>query len=300
MALKSEPKFQYSVPGINNLGNSAKQYIDFYSTTHEYGVAFLAFLTRLNLGWGVGIKEYGGYGTNNPAYTRQNGVSRKIDLGFQVPSDSPSNARYNLQKLGFLAKLIYPRYEQSVEKVVFEGVEHEYAGNTYASDSEFEITFGNLVSGDYTNNSSADASADDNGVLCVIKDLSFQIDLESGFVVNENKDPDSFYPKLINVSLELVIINQGETFGWYKQGGKSVEAESFKGFPFGVATDKARDRILYTRSMTFETPAAFAGLAPAPETEKVDPNTDTVNGEPWDVFAAKTIATLEGAPITDD
>tara|TARA_Y100001937_G_scaffold84991_1_gene114978 strand:+ start:64 stop:918 length:855 start_codon:yes stop_codon:yes gene_type:complete len=257
---REEPEFKNNMPHINTLARRKGQYIEFYSITHGYAVAFPAFITKLAHRFKTPTKEISqAQAVTSPVSVRTGGVKRSIDVSFQIVADSANSAKDNLVRLGALIRMLYPETEPVTAGIT--GTTQIDGG--IKSPALWEVGFTNLISSGQKTTSSD--STVGRGITVIIEDFNSDFDLDSGFV--ESRTDNGLFPKAINVSMQMLLLPNGR-HGWIKEGDRSKESPGFENFPFGVESQKTKDRIIYAPALELDIAGteqnSQAGSDPAP------------------------------------
>ena len=207
-------------------------------------MAFKAFLTDLNDKFESAWNETSVYGRMDPIWTYQN-TKRTISVGFAIPAYDPAEATKTQEKLGRLARFLYPTYK--VQKGIA----------TLSASPLFRVKFANLIQN----------SATGAGLLGVIQSFEFKPNLEMGFFPKEQKpvtyhsnafwdaiqegldwaggEGNILYAKEYEISFDLHVLHE-HALGYSDQTGR------FRGvgenFPF--RSDKVTTKGIPTEEMT--------------------------------------------------
>lgn len=159
----------------------------------EFTMTFPAYVTEFSDNYTSVWKSEQIYGKMDPIATFQN-TSRKVTLGFDLPSANYGEALNNFKNVNTLAQGLYPVYNDD-EKL---GIA------TVGSPPFFRIRYANFLNNPQTT----------DGLLCYLDGgFNFTPDLTAGYFIDyENKTLNNgnpfFYPKLIKVSLSFTVIHE--------------------------------------------------------------------------------------------
>lgn len=140
---------------------------------------------------------------------------RKIQLDFEVVSNSLNSAKQNLKRISLLANMMYPVFLQDT--------------NAIGSAPLLRVKYGNLI--DTT--SKRDSSG--AGLLCACEGFKYAPDYEG---TNYYDASGNIYPKKIPVSLSLTVIHEND-LGWKRQqaGSGQVSIANPK-YPYKMALSR--------------------------------------------------------------
>lgn len=131
------------------------------------------------------------YGRMDPILTYKNTV-RTITLSFDIPCESITIAKLNLEQINYLIRGMYPVYDEGAR-----------GSAILSSPPMFRVRFANLIK-NVANDDDRDTLA--SGILCSIQNFDFKPVVDNGFYIDEEKN--MLYPKLITVSLSLNVIHE--------------------------------------------------------------------------------------------
>ena len=130
-------------------------------------------------------EEYG-YNRMDPTIRLQ-GTSRTVNFTFSVFNSSIEEARHNAQNINLLISMLYPLLDN----------QNRIVGKPF-------IRVHGL---NFLNNSVNDGE----GLLCVIQDIEYNLDLEEGVI---SSDRDEIYPKKIDIAINCeTLIEVGSSLG---------------------------------------------------------------------------------------
>jgi len=104
---------------------------------------------------------------------QQDGTARNISFSFVIGNSSVDEARYNQQSVNLLLQMMYPRYDYGDKTAV--GSYIEISGLSFLKDSSTK-----------------------NSTKCFIKNISYQLGTEQGFITPA---PGELYPILLTISI---------------------------------------------------------------------------------------------------
>ena len=153
---------------ITNYATQKHYYFHFYSVVSGEKVKFPALLTQLDDKFSPTWSSQKVFGRQDPIITFQ-GTERKIDVAFDVPSESASQAKENLVALNRLIKFLYPGYQKSG------------SANTISASPLLRIKFANLI---YDQSKGVPGDDPEHGLVCGIDNFShsFKFDGSAGWV----------------------------------------------------------------------------------------------------------------------
>jgi len=235
-----------------SLANKHGLALDIYSVTANVRVAFKAFLTSFKDSFDAQLETQMFVGHPQPL-RRQKAVDRSVAIGLDIPAHSVDEAKLNLRNIALFTKMLYP-VAQSI-KSDLSGVPDQtqiMAGG----DPQFKIRFMNLLIDGTTatleNNSTNFASAKESGVTGYVDNLSYEFDLDSGFLTDWGKTPtgsrpkrpkrfDNFaYPRLIKLSFVFYpLMERSPVWIYGEEGERTFTNGSFPYAYKGVKTTSA-------------------------------------------------------------
>jgi len=184
-------------------------------------VFFKAFVTELNNSFSCEWQANNVYGRTDPIQTYA-GTTRSISLAFDVPASTVTEAYENLGRVSKLAQMLYPNYTQGVEngaKIISKApLVRVKLMNLITNEREPTVEFEGWgverpkpkskqqIFEDYQTSPDPE-----NGILCAIKSMSYNSDLQSIQVFE--KAPNTVLPQSIKVTLSLDVIHE-ETLGF--------------------------------------------------------------------------------------
>jgi hypothetical protein len=212
---------------------------DAYANFHQMMLSFLhvgsgnsvffkAFVTELNNSFTCEWQSNSVYGRTDPIQT-YGGTVRSISLGFDVPASTVTEAYENLGRVSKLAQMLYPNYTQGnqngakiISKSPLVRVKLMNLITKERDDFSFndmQRVFGAPGSTDLAQQKLFDnyqtSPNPENGLLCAIKSMSYNSDLQSIQVFE--KAPNTVLPQSIKVSISLDVIHE-ETLGFDESG----------------------------------------------------------------------------------
>jgi hypothetical protein len=204
-------------------------------------VSFSAFTTQFKDSYKQTWTPEPVYGRMDPIYFYQN-TTRNIQMSFDVPSESLTDAQANFKKLSKLINFGYPTYEKSKEvsqststqapatstteqasKDAQKQISSEkisFTGNALLISSPplISISFANFVSSPFNNSS----------LIGKIDGVSFETNDKTTY----HSIGKNLYPTVYSVTLNFDVIHS-VPLGWERSGDRTVRRDN-KRFPYGV------------------------------------------------------------------
>ena len=202
-----------------------KQYLfHFYSVVSGDTVAFPALLTQLDDKFSPTWNSQKVFGRQDPVLTFQ-GTERTMDVAFDVPSVSKSQAKTNLIALNKLINFLYPGFSRSG------------FANTISASPLFRIKFANLI---YDQSKGVPGDSPESGLVCGINNFShsFKFDGSAGWV----DEVGSAIPAFFSVSFSATILHTHDLGHIEGEGGYLPASE----FPYFVKETSDLDSRLNT------------------------------------------------------
>jgi len=158
------------------------------------------------------------FGRMDPIMTFR-GTTRRISLGWDVPSASILEAESNLSRCSKLMTMLYPVYESSGAG----------GATTLTAPPIFRVKFMNLIRDTSTSNVGP-GSVDKDGLVGVISGFTYAPDLDSGVI--EGVDPakrfnGNIYPQTIKLNCEFTVLHT------HKLGWDTSNEPASKNYPYG-------------------------------------------------------------------
>ena len=201
----------------SGFANKHKLYIDIHQATIEKSVRFKAILTKFNDQYDTIIESEDQYGATEEIKSYKK-VNRKIDLSWDIVASSKDEAKENMQRVSALLQMLYPL------KTI-----GPY-GNEYVSADGFPIfrlRFLNLVG----ESSLAHAAAKDSGLIGFLDNVSYDINMDSGFFQEKGK----VFPQYVAFNATFWAQHPFSPPSWIvSESDKSGVAFNVKSFPYGV------------------------------------------------------------------
>jgi hypothetical protein len=200
--------------------NNATSTLRFTSAMNGSSVEFLAFLSTFTQTYASDWNTQTVYGRNDPIATFR-GVTRNLNIGWDVPAGSLTEAKFNLDNFSALTQMIYPSYSEGS----FDGQNGLTVGSNALVLSKpplIRMKFANLIN---------DASGEQgDGLLGYITSLSWNPVLEMGMFTESNK----LYPKVVALSISFGVLHEHDLGSFPNKNGKGFASfpDSAK-FPFG-------------------------------------------------------------------
>ena len=197
-------------------------------------VFFKAFVTELSNNFSCEWQANNVYGRTDPIQT-YGGTTRSLSLAFDVPASSVTEAYENLGRVSKLAQMLYPNYSQATEngaKIISKAplvrvklmnlITNEREATQFQTGTEIDAgLFHHKETAIMSNTNSKSpfqlfdeyqtSPNPENGLLCAIKSMSYNSDLQSIQVFE--KAPNTVLPQSIKVTLSLDVIHE-ETLGF--------------------------------------------------------------------------------------
>jgi len=174
---------------ITNYAKKKQYYFHFYSVVSGEQASFPALLTQLDDKFSPNWNPQRVFGRQDPILTFQ-GTERKIDVAFDVPSNSIQQAKENLVTLNRLINFLYPGFSRSG------------TANTISASPLFRIKFANLI---YDQSKGAHGNDPESGLVCGIDSFShsFKFDGSAGWV----DEVGSAIPAFFSVNFSATILH---------------------------------------------------------------------------------------------
>ena len=237
----------YAGYGANEYAKKSGAKLVFKSTASGQSVEFAAFLTDFSQTFSSEWNTDSVYGRNDPIATFQ-GTKRTITLAWDIPSSSLTDAQGNLKNCEELARMMYPRYLNGMEKKKpinknKNGKKNpmlksskRFQTNIISAPPLIKISFANLISSSEAPTTSSKSNKDKkvkedagkktkgkagsqdllagSGLLGYIGSLNWKPVLDMGMFSSGNK----FYPKVISLSIDFTVLHQHflgvDNYGW--------------------------------------------------------------------------------------
>ena len=190
-------------PAVDSLNNQGYQ-LEITSVHTGLTVSFPAFITTFDDNFSSTWSSVDAYGRMDSMPVYQN-TRWTINLAWDVPSFSITEAKNNFRKLALLEKCLYPEYDSG-----------ENGATTIKSAPLFRIKFANLI-----------MNADnERGLLGYINGgFQTQPDVDQGFHMENGK----IYPKVFSLSVPFTVLHE-HSLGW--ENGTKFRGGT-AGFPYG-------------------------------------------------------------------
>lgn len=209
---------------ISNYANGKNYYFIFYSVVSGDTVEFPALLTQLDDKFSPSWNSQKVFGRQDPVLTFQ-GTERTMDVAFDVPSVSKSQAKTNLVALNRLINFLYPGFNRAG------------TANTISASPLFRIKFANLI---YDQSKGVPGDDPESGLVCGINNFShsFKFDGSAGWV----DEVGSAIPALFSISFSATILHTHDLGHIEGEGGYLPASE----FPYFVKETSDLDSRLDT------------------------------------------------------
>lgn len=197
---------------ISNYARGKQYLFHFYSVVSGDEVSFPALLTQLDDKFSPSWNSQKVFGRQDPILTFQ-GTERTMDVAFDVPSVSKSQAKTNLQALNKLINFLYPGFDRAG------------SANTISASPLFRIKFANLI---YDQSKGVPGDDPESGLVCGINNFShsFKFDGSAGWV----DEIGSAIPALFSISFSATILHTHD-LGHIRDRGYLPDTE----FPYYVS-----------------------------------------------------------------
>lgn len=177
-------------------------------------ISFPSFITEYSDDYTVSFGSETIFGRSDPVQQYQ-GTTRKIQISFDVVSESLESAKLNLQKATKLAKMMYPVYSYSLSG-------NSDMGRTIKAPPLMRLRYANLIQ-----NVSGVGPA---GLLGTLGGFSYKPDIiESGTYVENGE----IIPKIFKVTFAFQPLHE-KTVGYDPAGNFIISS-----FPYGVVDEPA-------------------------------------------------------------
>ena len=227
--------FPTTTGNVNSHAKASGQQLEFYALHLDQSVTFDAFLSTFNQSFNSTWNEETVYGRNDPIATFQ-GTTRKINVAWNIPAGTLSDAKANLKRCSALIQMVYPSYTTNIVKessqidpnagFVIEQANLNNQGNalTLSKSPLLRLKYANLIS----NSSLEGGSAKEGGLLGWISSVSWTPALDMGTFVEKR---GKIFPKVIDLSIDFNVIHEHELGN--KSGSKEMINKNASGkFPF--------------------------------------------------------------------
>lgn len=200
-----------SIDYIDNYANKSGGLIAINSQISGLSVSFYAFVTSFSDNMTSNWNEEQVYGRPDPIGTFQN-TSRKISLGFDIPSKDLAEAKDKLKEINKLKQMMYPVYSSNTEN--------------NASTNALSLAKSPLVRLKFANLIQAESK---KGLLGWINSFSATPVMDMGMFNEEGK----LYPKVYNATIDFTPQHEFD-LGFKVSGSSTTPIDSnFTSFPYG-------------------------------------------------------------------
>ena len=179
--------YHYSdVELVESYSNSRQAILKIDSVVYgTLSVKFPAFLTDFSQTFDATWNTEDVFGRMDPIATYQ-GTKRTVSLGFDVPSATLEGAKFNLEKIQNLVKMVYPVYS-------------DISGAKILSKPPLvRVQFANLLKGN------GKGDSENEGPLGWISGLAWNPDLQIGMFAQNGE----FFPKVIKISFQFNVLHE--------------------------------------------------------------------------------------------
>jgi hypothetical protein len=225
---------------ISNYANGKNYYFIFYSVVSGDTVEFPALLTQLDDKFSPSWSPQKVFGRQDPILTFQ-GTERTMDVAFDVPSVSKSQAKTNLVALNRLINFLYPGFDRAG------------TANTISASPLFRIKFANLI---YDQSKGVPGDNPESGLVCGINNFShsFKFDGSAGWV----DEIGLAIPTLFSISFSATILHTHD-LGHIRDRGYLPDTE----FPYFVEQQQLAPENIDASADAAEQPAGSVNAATA-------------------------------------
>lgn len=267
----------FTTAGADNLYTKTSHQINIYSFSTGKTIRFPAMLTDFSDSYKSDWTETAIFGRMDNIATFKS-TTRRINISFDLPSDSEESAVKNMLSIDDLIQGLYPVYEAG--KL---GTRH------LSGPPLFRLSFANLA-----NRADKIISGADNGLLGYLGGFDFKPELDSGVFIINNK----IYPKFIKVSLGFTVIHEhplGTETLPNQSGLPQVKIASFPHSFNNTAVEKKKAPDTPTTTVTSDkTPATTGAAADNPELTP-PPLVEAAEGQDLDFATDSTTAAEQAA-----
>jgi len=249
------------------------QYIHLYHIPTKTELKFKAFLSDFKDNFKTDYQKEQVFGRSDPIVSFK-ATERSITLGFTVPSNDLSEAKFNLYQVNQLVKRLYPTYDKASDSTG--------GATTIKGGPIWKLKFANLIT------AGADGSMDVQtyGLPGVLNGFSYDPIMEEGFMDEISKYgwTGNMYPQSIRVSFDYTVLHdtplgfddegtwRGNRFHNDKEGyfpyypgpnppTNHLDATPLRGGPLPNAADLLEERTIAQKKID-EQRAAYANYKP--------------------------------------
>lgn len=198
---------------IKNYATNVGGEIEIKSVIHKSDpIKFLAFITSFSDNMTSNWNEESVYGRQDVIGTFQN-TTRKISLGFDLPSKDLAEAKDNLYKINKIKQFLYPAYSTSPERV----------GGTTVTTNALSLSKAPLMRVKFAN---LIQNQGEDGLLGWFGSFSATPVIDMGMFT----DSKSLFPKVYNVSIDFT--PQHEYDLGINLDGSPLNNDKFPSFPY--------------------------------------------------------------------
>jgi hypothetical protein len=198
---------------IKNYASNVGGEIEIKSVIHKSDpIKFLAFITSFSDNMTSSWNEESVYGRQDVIGTFQN-TTRKISLGFDLPSKDLAEAKDNLHKINKIKQFLYPAYSTSPKNV----------GETTVTTNALSLSKAPLMRVKFAN---LIQNQGEDGLLGWFGSFSATPVIDMG-MFTDNK---SLFPKVYNVSIDFT--PQHEYDLGINLDGSPLNSDKFPSFPY--------------------------------------------------------------------
>ena len=199
-----------SLPGERELFNKAYN-LEIEHMPTGYKVVFPAFLENFSDAYTQSWNAEEVYGRMDPIAVYQN-TRRAIAMSWNVPANSPEQAKRNMDLINVLMSFNYPSYQQQGGQTT---------GAVLNMSPLVRVRFVNLIH---------NSKDEDKGLMGYINGFTVDVRSENGMFMDDSLP--AVYPKSITLNFELNVLHE-HLMGWTTgKTGDPVLRESKNGFPY--------------------------------------------------------------------
>ena len=227
----------YFVDTTDSYANQLGMAVSFHHVPSEQNIYFKAFITAFTETYSSDWNEEVVYGRADPIVLFKN-TSRRVSITLNIPASAESEAFENLNKVGDLAKFLYPVYTNAND------------ATTISQSPLCRLKIMNILMNQESNNSLSFANFRNNGlnwggagILGAITSLSVNHNLDNPETGVIESGTGVILPKLIEIAIDFLVIHE-HPLGWEPDDGQ-LKFKT-KAFPYG--TDAAGSTAVFRPS----------------------------------------------------
>jgi len=215
----------YFVDTTDSYANQLGMAVSFHHVPSEQNIYFKAFITAFTETYSSDWSEEVVYGRADPIVLFKN-TSRRVSITLNIPASAESEAFENLNKVGDLAKFLYPVYTNAND------------ATTISQSPLCRLKIMNILMNQESNNSLSFANFRNNGlnfggagILGAITSLSVNHNLDNPETGVIESGTGVILPKLIEIAIDFLVIHE-HPLGWEPDDGQ-LKFKT-KAFPYGT------------------------------------------------------------------